>query len=52
VIEDFEIDAIEAGDAVFGCDPDVAVLRLKDAMNAVLRKPVLRGPGLVSEWMS
>ena len=25
VVEDFEVDAIEAGDAVFGGDPDVTV---------------------------
>src|SRR6185503_21214846 len=49
VVEDFEVDAVEAGDAVFGGDPDVAVARLEDLMDAVLRKPIFSRPGLMSE---
>jgi hypothetical protein len=37
VIEGFELNPIEAGDAAFGRDPDVTVAGLKYLMNAVLR---------------
>ena len=49
VVEDFEVDAVEAGDAVFGSYPDIAVAGLKDLVNAVLRKSILRRPGLMAE---
>ena len=49
VVEDFEVDPIERATAVFRCDPDVAVFRLEDLVDAVLRKPVLCRPGLVAE---
>ena len=49
LIEDFEVNAIEAGYTAFGGEPDVSVAGLKYLMDAVLWKPVLGGPGLVAE---
>jgi hypothetical protein len=45
-LKDFEVDAIEASYATFGCNPNVTVGGLEDLMNAVLGKAVLCGPGL------
>ena len=48
-IKDFKVDAIEASDATFGCNPNVAVGGPEDLMNAVLREAVFCGPGLRSQ---
>jgi hypothetical protein len=48
LVEDSEVDTIEAGETILGRKPDVTILRLKDLVNAVLRKPVFRGPRLMT----
>jgi hypothetical protein len=49
VIEDFEVGAVEAGCATLGCDPDVAVARLKYLVDAALGEAVFGSPGLMAE---
>ena len=49
LIEDFEVDAVEAGGSAFGCDPDIAVERLEYLMDAALGKPVFGRPRLMAE---
>jgi hypothetical protein len=41
LIEDGELNAIEAGNASFGSDPEVSVVSLEDLVNTILRKAVL-----------
>jgi hypothetical protein len=48
-IEDFEVNAIEASYASFGCNPNVTVGGLEDLMNGVLGEAVLGGPGLITQ---
>jgi hypothetical protein len=48
VVEDFEVNTIEASCTIFGCDPDVAIVGLEDLVNAILREAVFGGPRLVT----
>jgi hypothetical protein len=45
-VEDREAGAVEAGKAVTGADPDVAVVRLGDPGNGVLRHALFGAPGM------
>jgi len=49
LVEDFEVDAVEAGGSAFGCDPDIAVERLEYLMDAALGEAVFGRPRLMAE---
>jgi hypothetical protein len=49
LVEDGELDTVEAGDASFGSDPEVSITSLEYLVNTVLRKTVLARPRLMSQ---
>ena len=49
LVEDDEAEAVEAREALFGRGPDVAVARLYDAVDGVLRQAVFGLPNLSAE---
>ena len=48
VVKDGELNAIEAGEAAFGAQPEVSVARLSDGLNRILGKTVLDLPNVVA----
>jgi hypothetical protein len=49
LVEDGELDTIEAGDASFGSYPEVSITRLKYLVNTILRQTVLTRPRLMRQ---
>src|SRR5262249_40197062 len=47
LVEDLEADAVESDETFLRAEPQVAVLRLDDRVDGVLRKPLLRLPYVV-----
>jgi hypothetical protein len=49
LVEGGELDAVEAGDASFGSDPEVSITSLEYLVNTVLRETVVARPSLMPQ---